>query len=115
MNLYHCMIALKSDATALAFASALDHWLGGLTRKGLIGGWKLYRRKFGLASSDHSDVLLLIEVDDMAQLENTFRALSEQSTDAERRHYDLVHNMIGCPDRVVPPLPRSRAARERPR
>ena len=94
MNLYHCMITLKSDAKALAFASAVDHWLGGLAEQGLIGGWTLYRRKLGLASSDHSDVLLMIEVEDMAQLENAFQKLSEGATDIDQRHYELVHDMI---------------------
>ena len=98
MNLYHCMITLKSDAKALAFASAADHWLTGLTERGLIGGWTLYRRKFGLASSQHSDFLLMIEVKDMAQLETAFQALSDAPDDRDQRHHDLVHEMIAHAD-----------------
>ena len=94
MNLYHCMITLKNDAKALAFASAADHWLSGLTDRGLIGGWTLYRRKFGLASGHHRDVLLVIQVEDMAQLESTFRTLSADASDSDQRHFDLVHDMI---------------------
>lgn len=98
MNLYHCMITLKNDAKALAFASAAEHWLTGLVNRGLIGGWTLYRRKFGLASGHHSDVLLLIEVEDMAQLESAFRTLSGEASDVDQRHYDLVHEMIAHVD-----------------
>lgn len=28
MNLYHCMIELKSDAKALAFSAAVEAWMG---------------------------------------------------------------------------------------
>jgi len=98
MNLYHCMISLKSDAKALAFASAADHWLSGLVDRGLIADWRLYRRKFGLASSRHSDVLLLIEVKDMAQLENAFRTLSEGAEGTDQKRYDLLHDMISDVD-----------------
>lgn len=98
MNLYHCMITLKSDAKALAFASAADHWLSGLQDRGLISGWTLFRRKFGLASGQHRDVLLLIEVEGMAQLETAFRTLSEEASDSDQRHYELVHEMIADMD-----------------
>ena len=94
MNLYHCMITLKSDAKALAFASAAEHWLSGLLDRKVIGGWTLYRRKFGLASGQHSDILLLIEIDDLAQLEAAFRSLSDSVSETDQRHFDLVHNMI---------------------
>ena len=94
MDLYHCMITLKNDAKALAFASAVDHWMTGLVDRGLIGSWRLYRRKFGLAAGAHSDVVLLIEVADMTQLEMAFRTLSEGSSETDQRRFDLVHDMI---------------------
>ncbi len=93
MNLYHCMIELKSDAKALAFASAADHWLTSLKDRGCVRDWRLFRRKFGLASGTHTDFILEIEFDDMTHLDRTFRMLgSADETDA--RYYDLVHQMI---------------------
>ena len=94
MNLYHCMITLKSDAKALAFASAAEHWLNGLQGRGLINGWQLFRRKLGLASGHHSDVILLIDVEDMAQLETAFQTLANDAIDTDQRHFALVHEMI---------------------
>lgn len=93
MNLYHCMIELKSDAKAIAFASACEQWLGELQGRGLIGTWRLMRRKLGLASGPHSDFLLEVEVEDLAGLETAFRAVG-RLTDSEHRHYDLAHGMI---------------------
>jgi len=94
MNLYHCMIELKSDAKALALAGALEQWMGELRGAGLIDGWRLLRRKLGLASGPHSEFLLEIEVADLGGLEAAFRAVGA-FTDAEHRHYDLLHGMIG--------------------
>lgn len=97
MNLYHCMIELKSDAKALAFAAATEQWMCEMRARGLIGQWRLMRRKLGLASGAHSDFLLEIEVEDMAALERAFRAAGKLD-EGETRHYDLMHGMIAHAD-----------------
>lgn len=94
MNLYHCMVELKDDAKALAFAAAAEAWLGRLQSRGMIRGWRLLRRKFGLASGHHSDLLLEIEVEGLTQLEEAFAGLCTASDEDERR-YQLMHQMIG--------------------
>lgn len=93
MNLYHCMIELRDGAKALAFASACEAWMGHLQARGHVRGWRLMRRKFGLASGAHPDFLLEIEVEGMAALEAAFAALSTAG-DEEERLYDRVHQMI---------------------
>ncbi|MFD2175313.1 MULTISPECIES: DUF6614 family protein [Rhodobacter] len=93
MNLYHCMIELKSDAKALAFAASVEQWMGELKALDLIGGWRLLRRKMGLASDLHEAFLLEIELEDLAALETTFRAIAKLS-ESEMRHYELMHGMI---------------------
>ncbi|MCI5045987.1 MAG: hypothetical protein MRY59_00695 [Aquisalinus sp.] len=93
MNLYHCMIELKNPERSLAFAAAAEAWLGHLESEHLIRGWRLFRRKFGLASGSHTDFLLEIELDGMAELENTFAALSGLGEEHTRR-YEQMHSMI---------------------
>ena len=96
MNLYHAMIELKNDAQALAFAAACEKWMESLKDRGLIGEWRLLRRKLGLGSSRHSDMMLEIEVESLSQLEAAFSALSS-STDPDAGHlYDRMHNMIAA-------------------
>ena len=73
MNLYCCQIDLKHDAKALAFAKAIDDWMGFLKAKGVIGNWRLLRRKLNLTSGAHRDFLLEIEVADLTQLDRAFR------------------------------------------
>lgn len=93
MNLYHCMIDLKSDARALTFTLALDAWLTLLRDQGRIGGWRLFRRKLNLAGEGCADFLLEIEVADLAQLDFAFRFLGEAGDDAIRR-YDQMRQHI---------------------
>ncbi len=93
MNVYHCMIELRQDCRALAFAKAVDGWMTLLQARGLISGWRLMRRKFGLASGAHPDFLLEVEVKGMAALEDAFAALAAADEEAGRR-YDLMHQMI---------------------
>jgi hypothetical protein len=93
MNLYHCLIELQQDSRALAFAKATDTWMTHLKDRHLISGWRLMRRKFGLASGRHSDFLLEIEIDGMAALDAAFSALAMADDDATR-HYEQMHKMI---------------------
>lgn len=93
MNLYHCMIELRSGAKALAFAAAAEAWMGHLEAQGMIRSWRLMRRKFGLASAGHADFILEVEVDGLSQLDEAFAALA-QGDDAVERRYDQFHQMI---------------------
>ena len=93
MNLYHCMIELRQDCRALAFAKAAEGWMTLLQDRGLITGWRLMRRKFGLASGSHPDFLLEIEISGLVALDHAFSALAMADEEAGRR-YDLMHQMI---------------------
>jgi hypothetical protein len=96
MNLYHCMIDLKDDAKALAFAQALDHWMEHLKSRGAIRGWRLLRRKLNLASDAHKDFLLEVEVDDLAQLDRAFRILGTEGDDNVERLHRQVHQLVAA-------------------
>jgi hypothetical protein len=93
MILYHCQIDLHDGAKALAFASAVQGWMSHLKANGQISGWRLMRRKLGLASGPHSDFLLEIELPGLSALDNLFQTLAETDDLAQRR-YDQMHQMI---------------------
>ena len=97
MVLYHCVIELKNDARALAFASAAETWLGLLKTRGLIGDWRLFRRKLGLGSERHGDFMLQIEVESLTHLDKAFSHLAQDS-DIDPRSYELMHEMIQSAD-----------------
>lgn len=94
MNLYHCFIDLRDDAKALVFSHALDQWMSHLKSAGVIGEWRLLRRKLNLASDSCGDFLLEVEVEDMAQLDRAFRLTGSVDDEVERLH-GQVHGMIG--------------------
>lgn len=93
MNLYHCMVELKDPDRSLAFASAVDAWLGLLEQQRLIRNWRMLRRKFGLASGAHTDFLIEIEIDSMGALEDTFASLAKMDEESTRL-YERMHSMI---------------------
>lgn len=93
MNVYHCLIELKSGARALSFAHAVELWLDHLTKLQLVSGWRLMRRKFGLASGRHTDFVLEIEIAGMAALDDAFTALADADDDAVQL-YEKMHAMI---------------------
>lgn len=93
MNLYHCSIDLKDGTKALAFANAVELWMDYLKQRGKVQNWRLLRRKLGLAADSCRDFLLEVEVKDLAQLDQAFRALEEKDEEVERL-YTNVHALI---------------------
>ena len=93
MNVYHCLIELRTEARALSFAHAVGHWLDHLVSLELVSGWRLLRRKFGLASGRHTDFVLEIEIAGLAALDDAFTALADADTDAVEL-YERMHAMI---------------------
>lgn len=93
MTVYHCMIDLKSDARALAFAMAVDAWMSHLCDRGLIDGWQLMRRKLNLVGPSGMDFLLTVTIADLAQLDRAFAYLGNAS-DADAQLYDRMHQHI---------------------
>ncbi|MFT4793851.1 MAG: DNA-binding Lrp family transcriptional regulator [Paracoccaceae bacterium] len=98
MNLYHCMVDLKDDAKALAFAQSLDNWMEHLKTKGVIQDWRLLRRKLNLASDAHRDFLLEIEVEDLSQLDRAFRLVGSEKDETVERLHRQVHQLVAATD-----------------
>lgn len=93
MNLYHCMIDLRPEAHALAFAKAASAWMDHLRAQGIVADWRLMRRKFGLASGPHSDFLLEIDIPGLHALDDAFAHLAHADETANQC-YEQMHGMI---------------------
>mgnify|MGYP000474681097 CR=1 FL=1 len=94
MNLYHCSIDLRDTAKAVAFAVAVEAWMTHLKQAGMIGDWRLCRRKLGFGAPKARDFLLEVEVADLTQLDQAFR-FAGSSDEAVERLYTNVHQMVG--------------------
>ncbi len=100
MNLYCCSIDLKNDAKALGFAHAVEAWMLHLQDQGVIGRWRLLRRKLNLAAGPYRDFLLEIEVEDLAQLDRAFRVLGQHDDHVETL-YRAVNSLIASTDMAL--------------
>ena len=89
MDLYHAWFNLKPGASDTGFSDKLAAYLGHLRDAGLIEGWRLTRRKLGLAPRELGDFHLMIEVKDMAQLEQAFARVAGRRNPVERLHFDM--------------------------
>lgn len=105
MTQYLCLIDLKSDARALAFAAALDAWLTLLKSDGRIDGWRLMRRKLNLAGDDFGDFLLEITVQDLAQLDAAFRFLGRGGDEAVARYDQMKQHVARVRYALYRPFP----------
>lgn len=94
MNLYHCSVDLRDNAKALAFAVAVEAWMGHLQESGVIQSWRLCRRKLGFGAPLARDFLLEIEVENLTQLDQAFRFTGSSNEQIERL-YTTVHQMVG--------------------
>lgn len=86
MDLYEIWCDLKPGVGDLAFADALAGYLGALKRDGKIEGWRLMRRKLGLAPAALGEFQILIETRDLAQLDAAFAAVSARAEPIEGAH-----------------------------
>jgi hypothetical protein len=89
MDYYHGWFDLKPGVKETDFARGLARYMGHLKDKGLIEGWKLSRRKLGLAPADFGDFHLVIETRNMAQLDEAFNHVASRAEPVESIHFDV--------------------------
>lgn len=93
MDIYHAWCSLKPGASDTEFADKVAAYLGHLKQQGLIEGWRLTRRKLGLAPREFGDFHIMIEVRDMAQLETAFQRVAGRRDPVEGVHF-AVNSMV---------------------
>lgn len=86
MDCYELWCDLKPGVRDRDFVDALAAWLGRLQTDGRIAGWRLMRKKLGLGPGHLGEFQVLIDVHDLAQLDEAFRAAAERSDPVEGLH-----------------------------
>lgn len=87
MDLYHVWCNLKAGVDDVEFADRAHAWLGHLRDQGLIAGHRLTQRKLGLGPSSLPQFHIMIEVEDLAQLDEAFRQAAARTDPAESLHH----------------------------
>ncbi len=89
MDIYHVWCSLKPGVGDLEFAEKVRLYLGHLKEQGLIEGWRLTRRKLGLAPAGMGEFDLMIEVRDLAQLDAAFQRVAGRRDPVEGFHFGV--------------------------
>jgi hypothetical protein len=89
MNIYNIWCDLKSGVGDLHFSQRIAAYLGHLEQQGLIEGWRLTRRKLGLAPSSLGEFHIMIEVRDLAQLDAAFGQVVSRRDPVEEYHFGV--------------------------
>ena len=96
MNYYHLWVDLADAHKAKEFCAAVHEYLYYLKEKGLVEGHGLTRRKLGFGPVELGEFHISIHVMDLAQFENTFKAVANPDEKTARLHanvYSRVKNM----------------------
>jgi hypothetical protein len=93
MDIYHSWCNLKPGVSDTDFSDRVAGYLGHLQEQGLIVGWRLTRRKLGLAPRELGDFHLMIEVKDLAQLDSAFAHVASRRNLVEGLHF-AVNSMV---------------------
>jgi hypothetical protein len=89
MNIYHVWCDLKPGVGDLVFTEKAGRYLGHLKEQGLIEGFRLTRRKLGLAPTGFGEFHLMIEVRDLAQLDAAFNRAAARREPTESFHFGV--------------------------
>ena len=89
VDIYHIWCDLKPGVGDIAFRDKVAAYLGHLQEQGLIAGWRVTRRKLGLAPPGLGDFHLMIEVRDLAQLDAAFQRVAGRREPVEGFHFGV--------------------------
>lgn len=87
MDYYHVYCDLKPGVKDTEFADSLHAWLGRLADEGRIAGYRITRRKLGLAHPSLPDWHIVLETEDLAQLDRAFHAAASRAEPYEGFHH----------------------------
>ena len=89
MDIYHAWCDLKPDVSDTTFAENVATYMGHLKEQGLIEAWRLTRRKLGLGAPGLGEFHIMIEVKDLAQLEQAFARVAGRRDPVEGFHFGV--------------------------
>jgi hypothetical protein len=91
MDIYHIWCDLAPGMSDLEFARAIDAYLGLLKEQGSLRAFRLTRRKLGLGPKSLGEFHVMIEVDDLAMLDQAFARAASRADPVEAAHHAVNH------------------------
>ena len=87
MDIYHIFASLKPGVSDMAFAKAVGAYLDGLKQDGKLASWRLMRRKLGFGPKEMGEFHIMLEVENLAQLDEAFSLVATRAGGVEERHH----------------------------
>ncbi|HVC54274.1 MAG TPA: DUF6614 family protein [Stellaceae bacterium] len=87
MNVYHAWFNLKDGVHDLEFAASVRAYLDHLKERGLIEGYRVTRRKLGLAPPQLPEFHVTLDFATMAQMDEAFGRVSARAEPIEGFHH----------------------------
>ncbi len=87
MTIYHIWCNLKDGIKDVEFADAVKKYFAHLQEQGQVHGYRLTRRKLGLAPSQLPEFHILVDFVDMAQMDAAFQNVSSRADPVESFHH----------------------------
>ena len=86
MDLYHIWCNLQPGVSDVGFADGVGSYLGTLQRADRIASFRVTRRKLGLGPAGLGEFHIVVEIRDLAQLDEAFREVSTRAGVVEELH-----------------------------
>jgi hypothetical protein len=93
MQHYHLWVDLKDSSRDLEFVAAVRAYLGFLQKERRIDGFRVTRRKLGLAPDGLGEFQVTVTAADLAQLDRAFDLVATRDGEIERLHR-AVYSMV---------------------
>lgn len=89
MDIYHGFFSLKPGTKDLEFANDMKKFMDHLVEQEKIASWRLMRRKLGLGPKEFGEFHIMIEVENLAQLDEAFSMAAARTGDMEHMHFGV--------------------------
>ena len=89
MDIYHGFFSLKPGTSDVGFADDFKKFMEFLVAHKKIVSWRLMRRKLGLGPREFGEFHMMIEVENLAQLDEAFSMAAARTGDMEHHHFDV--------------------------
>ena len=87
MDIYHGWFSLKDGVKDTDFADAFERYMAALKKDGKIESYRLMRCKLGLRPVGVGEFHFMIEVRDLAQLDEAFNLVATRAGAVEGLHF----------------------------
>lgn len=89
MDIYHGWGDLKPGVSDMELAESFERFMTHLKQRGVIEGWRLTRSKLGFSPPGLGEFHFMLEVNNLAQLDEAFNHVATRAGEVESNHHGV--------------------------